>query len=99
MDLLRHDHLYNEIRANVLPSTEFGSNQTENEALLGGARVMLCTLSMFANRRMPFDAIVPINTVIVDEASQIECGDYIPLLVRASSTLEKLVFIGDDKQR
>jgi superfamily I DNA and/or RNA helicase len=37
--------------------------------------------------------------MIFDEASQIEIGDYLPLLVRFRSTLQKLVFIGDDKQR
>lgn len=35
----------------------------------------------------------------MDEASQIELGDYIPLMVDHSTTLKKVVFIGDDKQR
>ncbi|KDQ57105.1 hypothetical protein JAAARDRAFT_95213, partial [Jaapia argillacea MUCL 33604] len=45
-----------------------------------------------------FTTLVPINTVIVDEASQIEIGDYLPLLHLFKPTLRKLVFIGDDKQ-
>lgn len=48
---------------------------------------------------MRFDEIAPLHMVIVDEASQIEVGDYIPLLQKSAKTLEKLVFIGDDKQR
>lgn len=42
--------------------------------------------------------LVPPQTVIFDEASQIEIGDYFPLLYRFQPTLQKLVFIGDDKQ-
>jgi superfamily I DNA and/or RNA helicase len=43
--------------------------------------------------------LVPSQTLIVDEASQIEIGDYFPLLDRFKHTLSKLVFIGDNKQR
>ena len=42
---------------------------------------------------------VPVETVVVDEASQIEVGEYIPMLYTFQRTLRKLVFIGDDKQR
>jgi superfamily I DNA and/or RNA helicase len=49
-------------------------------------------LNKFAN-------VVPLHTVIFDEASQIEVGDYLPLLHRFQRCLQKLVFIGDDKQR
>jgi superfamily I DNA and/or RNA helicase len=45
-----------------------------------------------------FTHIVPIQTVIFDEASQIEIGDYLPMLVRFRPTLRKLIFIGDNKQ-
>jgi regulator of nonsense transcripts 1 len=43
--------------------------------------------------------IVSVQTVIFDEASQIEVGDYVPLLQRFQHSLKKMVFIGDDKQR
>lgn len=45
-----------------------------------------------------FTRIVPIQTVIFDEASQIEIGDYLPMLIRFRPTLRKLIFIGDNKQ-
>ena len=45
-----------------------------------------------------FTDLVPVQTVIVDEASQIEVGDYLLLLAKYKSTLRKMVFIGDDKQ-
>ena len=46
-----------------------------------------------------FSNIVPIQTIIFDEASQIEVGDYLPLLHRFPHSLKKMVFIGDDRQR
>jgi regulator of nonsense transcripts 1 len=71
----------------------------EAERLLKGSRVILCTLSMLSNDRISsFSRIVPPNLFIFDEASQIEVGDYIPMLHRYQKTVRKLVFIGDDKQ-
>lgn len=67
--------------------------------MLAGSRVILCTLSMVSHPKLSsFMRVVPPRTVIFDEASQIEVGDYFPLLCRFRSTLGKLVFIGDDKQ-
>ena len=45
-----------------------------------------------------FTNIVPVQTVIIDEASQIEVGDYLPILGKYQTTLRKMIFIGDDKQ-
>jgi len=60
--------------------------------------VILCTLSMLSHDRVAeFTQLVPVEVVVVDEASQIEIGDYLPLLFHFP-TLQKLVFIGDDKQ-
>ena len=63
-------------------------------------KVILCTLSMLSNPNIDvFLRILPVEMIILDEASQIECGDYLPIFHRFHSTLSKLVFIGDDKQR
>lgn len=62
--------------------------------------VVLCTLSMlssFALCRSGGFSAAPIKTLVIDEASQIEIGDYIPLLT-SHSTIRKVCFIGDDKQ-
>lgn len=70
--------------------------------MLLGARVILCTISMLSAYRIVdcgFTKVVPVQTVIIDEASQIEVGDYLPVLARFRTTLRKIVFIGDDKQR
>ena len=67
-----------------------------------GARVLLCTISMLSAGKLTkrgFTTIVPVQTIIIDEASQIEAGDYLLILARYKTTLRKMVFIGDDKQR
>lgn len=86
----------------MIESGNFKKTALENERLLGGSRVILCTISMLSTDRLMqygFTEVVPVQTVIVDEASQIEAGDYLPILARYKTTLRKMVFIGDDKQR
>ena len=63
---------------------------------------MLCTISMLSTSmltRFGFTKIVPVQTMIIDEASQIEVGGYLPILAKYQTTLRKMIFIGDDKQR
>jgi hypothetical protein len=58
-------------------------------------------MSMLSNNRMMscgLPRLVPVQTVIVDEASQIEVGDYLPMVDRFKTTLKKIACIGDDKQ-
>lgn len=43
--------------------------------------------------------LVPLQTIIIDEASQVEAGQYLPTIIRFRPTLRKLIFIGDNKQR
>lgn len=84
---------------NLVRSDDFITDIVATERLLLGSRVILCTLSMLSNHKLgTIMRLVPPQTVIFDEASQIEIGDYFPLLYRFQPTLQKLVFIGDDKQ-
>ena len=92
----------------MIESGRFKWTTLENERLLigegcGGTlpRVILCTISMLSTSRLMqrgFTEIVPVQTIIIDEASQIEVGDYLPILAMHATTLRKMVFIGDDKQ-
>ncbi|KAF8813317.1 P-loop containing nucleoside triphosphate hydrolase protein [Phlegmacium glaucopus] len=94
-----HEHLYEKIKGNVIRSDDFVDDIVHTERKLLGSRVLLCTISMLSNMKLgTFSRLVPLQTVIFDEASQIEIGDYFPMLTRFRSTLRKLVFIGDDKQ-
>jgi regulator of nonsense transcripts 1 len=103
---LRHEHLYERLEHCFIRSDWFGggplavSRLLLNEHTNTHTRVILCTLSMLSNRRIEeFTRQVPVQTVLFDEASQIEVGDYLPLLQRFQHSLQKMVFIGDDKQR
>lgn len=72
---------------------------TMSSKRIKGCKVMLCTLSMLSNHFLyKFTTANPIKTLIVDEASQIEIGDYIPVFSKFSGTIRKTCFIGDDKQ-
>ncbi|TFK33236.1 AAA domain-containing protein [Crucibulum laeve] len=94
-----HEHLYEKIERNLIVSEVFTNDTAATSRLLLGSRVILCTLSMLSNNKIAaFTQIVPLQTVIFDEASQIEVGDYFPMLSRYRATISKLVFIGDDKQ-
>ncbi|KAG6821288.1 hypothetical protein H0H93_000148 [Arthromyces matolae] len=94
-----HEHLYVNVEENVIRSDSVPEDIVSAEILLGKARVVLCTLSMLSAQAIAVILrIVPPQLIIVDEASQIEVGDYLPPLQRFATTLAKLVFIGDDKQ-
>jgi hypothetical protein len=85
----------------VIESGDFKRTIHDNERLVLGARVMLCTISMLSTNRLTecgFTKIVPVQMIIVDEASQIEVGDYLSILARYKTSLRKMAFIGDDKQ-
>ena len=85
----------------MIHSGNVGGTEKESERLLLESRVVLCTISMLSTNRLTkcgLTKIVPVQTVIVDEASQIEAGDYLPILAKHKTTLRKMIFIGDDKQ-
>jgi regulator of nonsense transcripts 1 len=95
--LSRHEHLYSKISANIIRSDDFSNKGLKK--MLNGARVVLCTLSMLSNPRLiTISRSNPVTTLVIDEASQIELGDYLAVFSGYVSSLRKLCFIGDDKQ-
>lgn len=94
-----HEHLYQKVEPNLIRTDSLPRDTLAAHRLLLGSRVILSTLSNLLNQTMSSITLVaPIRTLIVDEASQIDVGDYLPVINRFQHTLEKLVFIGDDKQ-
>ncbi|KAJ6609211.1 hypothetical protein B0H10DRAFT_2065061 [Mycena sp. CBHHK59/15] len=92
-------HLYQKIEPNLITSNQIMDSIVACERQLTGSKVILCTLSMLSSPKISTVArIVPLETVIVDEASQVEIGNYLPMIDRFHKSLQKLVFIGDDKQ-
>ncbi|KAG5646992.1 hypothetical protein DXG03_001716 [Asterophora parasitica] len=90
-----HEHIYTKVQQNIIRSDRFKFVKAHT---LRGCKVMLCTLSMLSNTFITnFTCPNPIKTLIVDEASQIEIGNYMSILSTCGS-LRKACFIGDDKQ-
>lgn len=97
--IFRHEHLYGKINKNLIRSDDFDTDLVTTSRQLSDSKVVLCTLSMMSHERLTAIAqIVPPELIIFDEASQIEIGDYFPLISRFRNSISKLVFIGDDKQ-
>jgi len=94
----RHEHLYSKIFNNVIRSDSFTGSQLKKD--LKGVKVILCTLSMLSNPQLIvyISRMIPITTLVIDEASQIEVGDYVAVFTSYVSSLRKVCFIGDDKQ-
>lgn len=92
-----HEHLYGKVENNIIRSDTF--NIASNKANLQGIQVMLCTISMLSNFSISkFTREIPLKVLVVDEASQIEIGNYIAPFSNFKRTLRKVCFIGDDKQ-
>ncbi|KAI9574017.1 P-loop containing nucleoside triphosphate hydrolase protein [Boletus coccyginus] len=86
-------------RANALSETSWARTSLRRAGTMQLLDCKVILLSMFSNPNIDvFLCIVPVETIILDEASPIECGNYLPVFHRFHSTLSKLVFIGDDKQ-
>jgi len=93
---VRHEHIYTKVQDNVIRSEHFSSVSRKT---FKNCKVMLCTLSMLSNRFIhKFTSQNPMKTLVVDEASQIEVGDYVSVFSDFHNTLCKAIFIGDDKQ-
>ncbi|KAJ7707595.1 P-loop containing nucleoside triphosphate hydrolase protein [Mycena rosella] len=95
-----HEHLYEKINPNLIRSDSLVDDDlVATERQLLDSKVILCTLSMLSSSCVSLvTQLVPLQTVIVDEASQVEVGNYLPMIALYSTSLRKLVFIGDDKQ-
>jgi hypothetical protein len=94
---LRHEHLYLKIQKNIITSDKF--HIASKRSNLKDCQVILCTLDMLSNQSIyKFTRQIPLKTLVVDEASQIEVGKYFSTFSKFKDSLRKLCFIGDDKQ-
>ena len=80
----------------IIQSDRFSKTKRSD---LKDIEVVLCTLSMLSNYHVvkTIAKVIPLCTLVVDEASQIEIGQYLPVF-SDYPTLRKVCFIGDDKQ-
>ncbi|KAJ7671879.1 hypothetical protein B0H17DRAFT_1244840, partial [Mycena rosella] len=69
--------------------------------MLGGAHIVLSTLSTLSNPgldQVGIFSLVPLERLVVDEASQINVFDFMHLFFKFRKSLEKICFFGDPKQ-
>ncbi|KAI9461669.1 P-loop containing nucleoside triphosphate hydrolase protein, partial [Lactarius psammicola] len=94
-----HDHLYKKIQKYIIRTDDLPKPGALKK-VLQGIQVILCTLDTISNPKLRdgFTEAVPVSSVVIDEASQVEIGQYLPLFESFGHTLRKLSFIGDDKQ-
>ncbi|GLB44387.1 putative nuclear-transcribed mRNA catabolic process, nonsense-mediated decay [Lyophyllum shimeji] len=98
-----HEHIYEAIQQKVLLSDDLLTLKDvgATERLLGGSCIMLSTLSMLSNPTMDkvgVFRVVPLERLVVDEASQIKIEDFMPVFHKFRKTLEKVCFFGDPNQ-
>jgi hypothetical protein len=71
--------LYEEIQDKVIRSDELPQSKREVEMMFRGATVVLCTLSMLSNPKLAecgLIDILPVTSLVIDEASQIDVFEF-----------------------
>ena len=76
----RHEHLYGSIQENLIRTDELPADQTAAERVIGQSCIILSTLSTLSNPALDQNGmfrIVPVERLIVDEASQIRIFEFL----------------------
>ncbi|THV03704.1 hypothetical protein K435DRAFT_270038 [Dendrothele bispora CBS 962.96] len=95
-----HEHIYKEIVEDVIRGDEMPSDPVGMERLLEGVQVILSTIGMLSNPALERNgtfSLVPVERLVVDEASQINNFEYMTIFQKFPK-LEKVCFFGDPKQ-
>ncbi|KAE9410148.1 hypothetical protein BT96DRAFT_470130 [Gymnopus androsaceus JB14] len=96
-----HEHIYEKIQERLMRTDELPADRLAMSQVVGSSRVILSTLGLLSNPALDkngtFD-IIPVERLIVDEASQINVFEYMHVLHKFRKSLQKLCFFGDPKQ-
>ncbi|KAF8994651.1 P-loop containing nucleoside triphosphate hydrolase protein, partial [Cyathus striatus] len=96
-----HEHLYTDIESYLIRSDELPKDKVEAERLLNGSTIVLSTLSMLSNPAFEINGIfdlVPVERLVIDEASQIRVFEYLHIFIKFQKKLLKVCYFGDPKQ-
>ncbi|KAH9921368.1 P-loop containing nucleoside triphosphate hydrolase protein [Amylocystis lapponica] len=96
-----HEEIYGPVTKFLIRSDDLFRDPVDAERLIGGSRVILCTLSMLSNPCLDdcrLFGLIPVERLIVDEASQIDTFEFMHLFHKFNKTLEKVCLFGDPKQ-
>ncbi|KAL1742236.1 hypothetical protein HDZ31DRAFT_75655 [Schizophyllum fasciatum] len=98
---LRHEAIYHLIVDKLIRSDEFPPDTGSLKRMMGDACVILSTVSMLSNPKLHllkmFTDVMPVERLVIDEASQINVFEYMPLCAKFKK-LSKICFFGDPKQ-
>jgi hypothetical protein len=89
----RHEKLYEKIKDKVIRSVDLPASMSVVSKTFRGITVVLCTLSMLSNPKLVgcglFD-VLPVNSLVVDEASQIDVFEFMVCPVQHNGRLVTL---------
>ncbi|KAI1783950.1 P-loop containing nucleoside triphosphate hydrolase protein [Ganoderma leucocontextum] len=95
-----HEHLYEEIKKRLIRADELIVDRVVAERFIGESTVILCTVSMLSNPGLGSCGIydlIPVERLVVDEASQIDSFEFMHLFHKFHM-LHKVCMFGDPKQ-
>ena len=79
LSLRRHEHLYEAIQHRLIRSDDLFDDKVATERLLGSSSIILCTVSMLSNPALDTCGVydlVPVENLVIDEASQIDSFEF-----------------------
>ncbi|KAG8790005.1 hypothetical protein FRC12_012947 [Ceratobasidium sp. 428] len=94
------EHQYDNLRGHFFPTSRLGSETYRDRVF--GSKAVLCTLATLSSKVLEDKDIFikrPVQTLIVDEASQIDVtSEFMHLFYRHRTTLKNVCWFGDPKQ-
>ncbi|KAF7350700.1 Nucleoside triphosphate hydrolase protein [Mycena sanguinolenta] len=96
-----HEHIYGSIDQFLIRTDELMADERGIAYLLNEARIVLSTLSTLSNPGLDHVGIfslIPVEKLVVDEASQINAFDFMHVFHKFRKSLEKVCFFGDPMQ-
>ncbi|KAF5372451.1 hypothetical protein D9757_009904 [Collybiopsis confluens] len=96
-----HEHIYKEIEKHLIRTDSLPKDRLAVSRMIGSSTVILSTLGLLSNPTLDNNGtftIVPVENLVVDEASQIDVFDYMHVFHHFRKTLRKVCFFGDPKQ-
>ncbi|KAJ7767924.1 P-loop containing nucleoside triphosphate hydrolase protein, partial [Mycena maculata] len=97
-----HEHIYGSIEDFLIRTDELMMVDARGILhTLAGARIILSTLATLSNPgldQVGIFSLVPLERLVVDEASQINAFEFMHVFFKFRKSLEKICFFGDPKQ-
>ena len=89
----RHEELYAEIEDMVIRSDELPNSQDSVSMIFDNVTVVLCTLATLSNPKLNdcgLFRVIPVRSLVVDEASQIDVFEFM-VMIPVFAFMDKLV--------